>query len=951
MKYPLLLFIGLLFYFVQGIAQEGMTADETEEALVELEFSRQLIRQNHGSANIYQLLSWGLWDQIPDILPAGMPASDDAAIAKADYLIHINEFAQAQTIIDSVQRRSPQNKRAKVLRGRLYIESWELSKAVSLLESCASEEPEAVYWIGKVLLYQKRYKDALDLALEMKKIHSEYSLMHLLEGEAHFWLRDMPAAEEALRGALYYEPFNADARFYYGYAIWRRVDATQLPAMAEHWKIALEVNPLHFLTHWHWGNGHTQLTYNEYVDENEDAIREKLQDAEKLISQNKIAEAIRLATRIQEDYPHSVIPAMFIGSAMYMDYGRGKERLDDAEKVFKEILNKKTNYGPAHNALAATIKQKRIAYLVNIDELEAKIAQTEIREDEMKAFQELFPDMAYYPGDRVQKMIWNQLHASKVYFPFLNKLGRKFVIPPLHIDLALAMKNPYFRGNTTFDNRQWMDIRGVGSGATGIEYVERGAHLERNVTLHEYVHLFHMTVFTDQEKRRVRQLYAHAMENDLTLDYYSANNEHEYLAQTYTAYFAPVKVHPLNHKSVNTRNDLLLKDRALFGFLDSLVDRQKSYLSGDKSAMASNWAAVYTSLAESGLRMGFASEKTFAQLDTALQWDEKYLPAYLALARAHLRKGEAELAKEKLALAQNINPNYAPIYGVMADMSEGAEKEAWLKKAYELESDFSEKADIQRSLREFYLSQAKYKEAIELAEKYAEEVPTFSTYLRDRQREAKAFAFDIRASLGDEEDALAFFAEQSAQRPQDYGLRLQYVSALGRAGRHREAIDILQPAYELLRSAGSANRNMAIYLAYNYAKEGDMSNAFSLVNEGRGRGRLDEPALRHELFILLGQWNQANEELLAWQPGSIREKAQKAFLEGYLWQEKGKNKQAIAAYELALELDALQLKAAFALLTLYKEKNKRSKTEALVKRLLEEPLIGKEAQKKLEGYL
>ena len=41
-----------------------------------------------------------------------------------------------------------------------------------------------------------------------------------------------------------------------------------------------------------------------------------------------------------------------------------------------------------------------------------------------------------------------------------------------------------------------------------------------------------MTVFTDQEKRRVRELYANAMKNDLTLDYYSANNEHEYLAQT-----------------------------------------------------------------------------------------------------------------------------------------------------------------------------------------------------------------------------------------------------------------------------------------------------------------------------------------------------------------------------------------------------------------------------------
>ncbi|MDZ7807323.1 MAG: hypothetical protein U5K71_09415 [Gracilimonas sp.] len=39
------------------------------------------------------------------------------------------------------------------------------------------------------------------------------------------------------------------------------MDATQLDNMAGQRNLAFEVNPLHYLTHWHFGNGHTNLTY------------------------------------------------------------------------------------------------------------------------------------------------------------------------------------------------------------------------------------------------------------------------------------------------------------------------------------------------------------------------------------------------------------------------------------------------------------------------------------------------------------------------------------------------------------------------------------------------------------------------------------------------------------------------------------------------------------------
>src|SRR5690606_27853852 len=201
------------------------------------------------------------------------------------------------------------------------------------------------------------------------------------------------------------------------------------------------------------------------------------------------------------------------------------QRLDSAQAVFEAILARKPNYGPAHNGLAAVIKQRHFSVHAAFDSLEREIANTSTAAD--PAFDAVFSDMAMYPGDRVRQMARQQLGPSYAYLDMLARQGKVFRIPPLHHDLAQAMDRRFFRGATTFDNRQWMDIRGVGSGAAGIEYVERGSHQERNVLNHEYVHLFHGQAFTDAESRRVRELYYDAMANGRVIDYYAANNESE----------------------------------------------------------------------------------------------------------------------------------------------------------------------------------------------------------------------------------------------------------------------------------------------------------------------------------------------------------------------------------------------------------------------------------------
>ena len=138
--------------------------------------------------------------------------------------------------------------------------------------------------------------------------------------------------------------------------------------------------------------------------------------------------------------------------------------------------------------------------------------------------------------------------------------------------------------------------------------------------------------FTDAESRRVRQLYWDAMREKRTLDYYAANNESEFFAQAYEAYLSPVKAHPLNHKAMNTRADLVRKDPPTFAFLDSLVRRQEAYLAGDTAVFASNWSQAYAYLADSLRGLHLADSARAARAATRATRAPLRRPARLRLA-------------------------------------------------------------------------------------------------------------------------------------------------------------------------------------------------------------------------------------------------------------------------------------------------------------------------------
>jgi tetratricopeptide (TPR) repeat protein len=959
------------FLVIQTLVGQDIDPDDTREGrlyleTVQEELSAESARQKTAS-RMHQMLAVGLWDEVGLVLAEEERSDAEWQLVQVRYEILQNRFFKADSLLQSLLAAVPDHVEARWYRSELEIQAWRLGQAERTCLDLLKENPRheaAVLQLGRVYMLQKQYPRALSLAEQVIQWNPGNDQAHQLAAEVYLWLRQEDKAEKALKDCLRLNPLNADARFYYGYAIWRRVDATQLPDMAAQWELALSLHPLHYLTHWHWGNGHTHLTFADYLDPDEAEVLDALRAVDSLIQVNEMDAAVQLAGRVGDTYFASVIPDMMQASALYMAYDQPLEqRLDAAQQIFLDILRKKPHYGPAHNGLAAVIKQKRFPYLANYDSLEQVIVDTEITDPEN--FYQVFPDMDYYPGDRVQKMVWNQLYASVVYFPFLSKQNRQFVIPPLHVDLATAMKNPYFRGATTFDNRQWMDIRGVGSGATAIEYVERGAHQERNVTLHEYVHLFHGSVFTDEENRRVRALYYSAMENDLTLDYYSANNESEYLAQTYTAYFIPVKVHPLNHKSVNTTGDLRRKDPALYAFLDSLVAKQRAYLSGDSMAMADNWAEVYVNLAQK--EESPARERAY--LDTALMWDSTYLPAQLEYARSLIKGRSFGQARKWLEKAQSINPRYGPIYTAYAELSQKkfelgqadaettiSEIEAYFEQAMRYENDYAIRARFSQRYRDYLKRYVRWQEAIEVAERYATTATGISTYLRDRKDEAAAFAWEMKGTLGYAEEAIAFFQELSARKPQHYPHRNQYARILMANERWEEAAEVLAEAQTILEAAGTPDAQFYVLMALCYLELGETKKAeISLENlwELNEPTRLEMATDLVQIHLKKGDLEQAEDAFhLVRFPKEPAGQAEYHFLQGLLSQSKGDSLRAESEFRTSLDLNLYHLPARLALLEILDQRGERRQVKRIASRGMVLPMPpGPVAMAKLEAYL
>lgn len=913
---------------------------DTAEALLLQQRKQALKEIESGSVDaLHRLIELGLWPQAEAHIARLDTASAATWLASAHLALRNHRYAQAQALVERVLGEEPSNRRARQLLMELDIQAWRLGEAAREAEALLEANPKdaaAAVVLGRIALLGRDYAGAMDWARKAQRFDSRLAEAFALQAEVLFWEQRLVEAEAALRDALRKDPLDPDTRFSYGYAIWRRVDATQLPLMARNWQLALQVDPLHYLTHWHFGNGHTHLTYVDYAHPSDDEVREQLAEADALLAKGALRDALDSAEATQREAPESVLPEMARGSYYYMlhkhDGTPRPERLDSAQAHFERVLGRKPHYGPAHNALAAVIKQRQFAFLDAYPDLERALTETPVPEPG-SVFYDVFRDAEAYPGDRVRRMIAQQIGPSRVYLEMIRKFDSNFAIPPLHHDLAMAMGNTWFRTQTTFDNRQWMDIRGVGSGATGIEYLERGAHLERNVLAHEYAHLYHGRILTDAEDRAIRALYHEAMRQGRTLDYYAANNESEFFAQGYAGFLAEEKVHPLNHKSMNTRAYIAERDPDYYAFLEALLGRQTAHLEGETGLLDENWAQTYLSLARRERGRG-NSDLARAYLDTSLSHAAAYIPTHLELADLEAEQGNVDAAFERLDAAEALDPAYAPAHVARAGVlhrqavqgertfeeSMQAQRLAF-DRAERLEDDLAERARNNRVLRERLRAYARHEQALQVAERYLAEAPTLSTYLRDRLEETQAFAHNMRSRLGRHQDAVVFFEQLVAQNPQNFSYRATYADVLARSGEREQAITVLEAGERILASAGRTDTGLTLRLALLHAQAGRAEESARRLEALEADG-IDDLPTGHSLMLAgvhlgLGDAQGTREQLDGLEPRLLPEDAaQRDYLLGRVHELDGETASAAAAYRAALQTNPHHLEARTALETL-----------------------------------
>lgn len=155
----------------------------------------------------------------------------------------------------------------------------------------------------------------------------------------------------------------------------------------------------------------------------------------------------------------------------------------------------------------------------------------------------------------------------------MKNRGAKHYLLPLDRRLPEIPGYETLEERTTFDGRFYGSIRGVGGLLTvsGIEYlnvVESGGF---NTIAHEFAHQVHSSVFDKPLLDRIQSLYAKALREGRTLDYYAAANEWEYFAQGYEAYISLSKRPGLGVTGRHTRDELKKTDPALFEIIEELA--------------------------------------------------------------------------------------------------------------------------------------------------------------------------------------------------------------------------------------------------------------------------------------------------------------------------------------------------------------------------------------------
>lgn len=535
-------------------------------------------------------------------LETSPPTTTDERCELAFLYVKAGRVDEAEEVLDGILGAEPHRVDAGVLLTRVYQQTGRDEEADALLELTAQMAPGNLH----VRLLQAENLEGQEAAEAFLAILVDHpNSVEALVGSAGARHELAQAAEENAREeldrALALDSLNAAAHLLYAdlhegaegarqEAIDRALAADSLSAEA-HWSLSgllrsdgdlggafeeslvvLRLNPYNNSVHRRLGNGGSVISWSRYPPLPDDEVPPDLADlldrGDTFLLRRELDEAEAIYQRVLESYPGYAAALLGIGA---VHYHRGE--YEEAVDQFREVAMAHPGLGLAHFGISQSQ-----ARLKDRDDPELQEAaerfQAIPRPPEPDGLREVFLDFDRVDDD-LQKIILLSVAPLSNYIRVLSVAGATYQLIPFHKRLWELPNKERNRGRRTFDLRLWDDVKGQGGfhATAGEEWVKDVIYERFNVLAHEFMHQAH-SMFTEDQRKEVEQLFREAKKAGRTLDSYADYNEMEYLAQAYEAFISPRKLPDLSATGGHTLEEVKRLDPSIVHFLEAVNSRE-----------------------------------------------------------------------------------------------------------------------------------------------------------------------------------------------------------------------------------------------------------------------------------------------------------------------------------------------------------------------------------------
>jgi len=225
-------------------------ADDVEAARQYLEEARARIQDpawGPSGTRAVLLAEVGLWDEAAQLTET-LEDPGERDLARAVLALRKRDYPAAKDAVARLLELDDEDASALALRGSIELARADLSAARLTGErilQIEGQDTDAAVLLGRIHLRRSAHQEAIDWARRAQRWDPSNPDAHTLEARVRLHRGELDGAAETLERTLRIDPLNPEARFLYGLVRLRQGGPAAVSQAWGHWRLALEVDPLH----------------------------------------------------------------------------------------------------------------------------------------------------------------------------------------------------------------------------------------------------------------------------------------------------------------------------------------------------------------------------------------------------------------------------------------------------------------------------------------------------------------------------------------------------------------------------------------------------------------------------------------------------------------------------------------------------------------------------------